>query len=300
MAASNESKKSSKAKKRKVATEQLRNVMSMGREAEESMGEALHIAVHVDNTCPRWLALAVRDALVPERDARVDVYVLDGRPSTAGVDVGIVVAGHSDALIRGAVRSYAGARQHVIVIAESSLDIPDTHLPAKVGQFVAHVMASERGPLLERFSNALLDSTEKDVSCAANFAFCREVATARLVSKVAARNALMGIADFIPGAGMPLMTMNQVNLGFDIAATYGHGLSIGRAPEVIVIVAAGLVYRGAARVLMRIMPRLSILIKLGVAYGGTLVTGRMMATHFVEGLPEAQATEELSPEVAGA
>lgn len=265
--------------------EQLRGVVNMGREAEESMDEVLHIAVHVDTTCPHWLAIAIRDALVSERDARVDALVLDGRPSVKGIDVGIVVAGRSEALIRGAIRSYAGARQHVIVVAESSLDIPSTHMPAKLGQFVNSVVASEHGPLLERFANALLDSTEKDVACAANFAFCRTVATARLVSKVAARNALMGVVDFIPGAGMPLMTMNQLNLGFDIAATYGQGLSLARVPEVAVIVAAGLAYRSVAHLLLRAAPALGIIIKAGVAYGGTLVTGRMMATHFTEGLP---------------
>lgn len=271
--------------KKNIPMEQLRGVVNMGREAEESMDEAMHLGIYVDTTCPKWLAATIRDAFMPERDARVDVFVLDGRPSVSGVDVGIVVAGHSEALIRGAVRSFAGVRQHVIVVAESSLDIPNANLPAKLGQYISDVVASEHGPLYERLANALLDSTEKDVSCAANFAFCREVATARLVSKVAARNAVMGVLDFIPGTGMPLMTMNQINMGFDIAATYGHGLSIGRVPEVIFIVAAGVTYRIIARFLVRSMPAIEILIKLGLAYGGTLVTGRALATHFTEGLP---------------
>ncbi len=282
--------KTNKAKK-KMPIDQLRGVVNMGREAEESMDEAMHLGIYVDTTCPRWLAVAIRDAFVPERDARVDVFVLDGHPSVAGVDVGIVVAGHSDALIRGAVRSFAGVRQHVIVVAESSLDIPNANLPAKLGQYISEVVASEHGPLYERLANALLDSTEKDVSCAANFAFCREVATARLVSKVAARNAVMGVVDFIPGAGMPIMTMNQINMGFDIAATYGHGLSFGRIPEVIFIVAAGVAYRSAARFLVRVMPTIGIVLKLGIAYGGTLVTGRALSTHFTEGLPAARNDE---------
>jgi uncharacterized protein (DUF697 family) len=285
-------------KQRKIAVDQLRGVVNMGREAEESMEEPLHVMICVDTKCPRWLALALRDAFMPERDARVDVCVLDGHPVVKNVDVGIIASGGSESLVRGAIRSFAGARQHVIVVAETSLDIPETHLPAKLGQFIADVVASEHGPLYDRLANALLDSTEKDVSCAANFAFCRDVATARLVSRVAARNAVMGVADFIPGAGMPLMTMNQINMGFDIAATYGRGLSLGRAPEVAVIVAAGLLYREAAHLLMRIMPRMGLITKIFVAYGGTLVTGRLLASHFVQGLPESdeEGAVEAEPE----
>ena len=162
-------------------------------------------------------------------------------------------------------------------------------------------VASERGPLRERLSAALLDSTDKDVSCAANFAFCREAATARLVSRVAARNVLMGLADFIPGGGMPLITTNQINMGFDIAASYGHGLTIGRVPEVIFIVAAGFVYRDVAKILTRAIPALGIITRIGIAYGGTLVTGRVLATHFSQELPPApddiQAPSKVVPAV---
>lgn len=273
---------------KKIPVDQIRGLVNMGREAEESMEEGIHLSVLVDTTCPKWLATAMRDVLMPERDARVDVLVLDGRPSTKGIDVGIVLAGRSEALVRGAIRSFAGARQHVIVVAESSLDIPESHLPAKLGQFVTDVVASEPGPLYERFASALIASTDKGVSCAANFAFCRDATTARLVSRCAAHNAVMGILDFIPGAGMPLMTMNQINLGFDIAATHGQGLSARRIPEVAVIIAAGLVYRGAARLLIRGVPALGVVIRAGLAYGGTLITGRMLSTHFMEELPAAE------------
>lgn len=288
---------------KKIPVDKLRGVMNMGREAEESMEEALHISIHVDTTCPRWLAEAVRDAFVPMRDAVVDVFVLDGHPSVKRVDVGIILCGRSESLIRGAIRSFAGVRQHVIVMAETSIDIPETHLPAKLGQFISDVVASEHGPLYERLANALLDSTEKDVSCAANFAFCRDVATARLVSRVAARNAVMGVADFIPGAGMPLMTMNQLNMGFDIAATYGKGLSIARVPEVAVILAAGFVYRDVARLLLRAVPKLGLVTRILIAYGGTLVTGKMMASHFMllpEGPDDLRRAIEVTPEAVEA
>ena len=74
----------------KIPVDQIRGLVNMGREAEESMGADIHISVLVDPTCPSWLAAAVRDALVPERDALVDVHELVEHPVVAGYDVGIM------------------------------------------------------------------------------------------------------------------------------------------------------------------------------------------------------------------
>lgn len=276
---------------KRFSTAKIRGVVNMGKESEESMDEALHLVVLVDEACPTWLAIAVRDVLVPERDAHVDVALLGSSYPVLGIDVAVIVAGGSEELVRNAVRMFAAQRHHVVVVAETSLDIPDTQLPAKLSQFVTVVVGSEKPQLYEKFSAALLDSTDKHVSCAANFGFCRNAATARLVSKCAARNAVMGVAGFVPGAGMPLMTMNQVNLSFDMAATYGKGLSLGRVPEVVFVVAAGIVYRGIGRMLLRRLPHVGHLLRIGLAYGGTLLTGRILSEHFVASLPPSDEVE---------
>ena len=270
---------------KRFSTERIRGVVNMGKESEESMDEALHLVVLVDEECPTWLAIAVRDALVPERDACVDVAKLGASHPVIGIDVAVIVAGGSEELVRNAIRLFAAQRHNVVVVAETSLDVPDTQLPAKLSQFVSVVVGSEQPQLYEKFAAALLDSTDKHVSCAANFGFCRDAATARLVSKCAARNAVMGVAGFVPGAGMPLMTMNQVNLSFDMAATYGKGLSVGRIPEVVFVVAAGIVYRSIGRMLLRRFPHVGHLLRIGLAYGGTLLTGRALSEHFTASLP---------------
>lgn len=276
---------------KRFSTAKIRGVVNMGKESEESMDEALHLVVLVDEACPTWLAIAVRDVLVPERDAHVDVALLGSSYPVLGIDVAVIVAGGSEELVRNAIRMFAAQRHYVVVVAETSLDIPDTQLPAKLSQFVTVVVGSEKPQLYEKFSAALLDSTDKHVSCAANFGFCRNAATARLVSKCAARNAVMGVAGFVPGAGMPLMTMNQVNLSFDMAATYGKGLSLGRVPEVVFVVAAGIVYRGIGRMLLRRLPHVGHLLRIGLAYGGTLLTGRILSEHFVASLPPSDEVE---------
>lgn len=265
---------------KKLSMDSIRGLVNMGREAEESMEVDLHIRVMVDPSAQDWLVCAVRDALVPERDARVDVTGLGYAGVVTEVDVGIVVAGGSDEGVRTAIRTFAGTRRSVIVVAASSLDVPQTNLPSKLGQYVSEAISSDQEGLYERLANAMLDATDKDVSCAANFAFCRDVATARLVSKCAARNAFMSVADFIPGAGMPLMTMNQINLCFDMAASYGRGMGVGRVPEVVAVACAGFAYRWAARTAARFVPILSLVFHIGFAYGGTLVTGRMLSTHY--------------------
>ncbi len=262
-----------------ISMDKIRGLVNMGRVAEKSMEDDLHIRVLVDHEAEKWLICAVRDALVPERDARVDVGELTHLEGISEVDVGIIVAGGSDAKVRTAIRTFVGTRRHVIVVAHSSLDVPQANLPSKLGRYASEAIASDREGLYERLANSLLNATDKDVPCAANFAFCRDAATARLVSKCAARNAFMSVADFIPGAGMPLMTMNQINLCFDMAACYGQGLSVSRVPEVVAVACAGFAYRWAARTASRFMPALSLVLQAGFAYGGTLVTGRMLTTH---------------------
>ena len=89
---------------KRIPVDQLRGVVNMGRVAEESMDENIRISVLVDTTCPRWLGIAIRDALVPERDAFVDVKEIVARPEVKGFDVGIIVAGRSDELVCDAMR----------------------------------------------------------------------------------------------------------------------------------------------------------------------------------------------------
>ena len=250
------------------------------------MDVPIHLAIHVDKTAPSWLVCAVRDAFVPERDAVVDVSEVSKSPAVFGIDVALVLCGSDEEMVRETVRHFAGTRHHVCMVAETALNIPQIMLPSKLGQYVKSVVASEAGPLLERLATTVLESTEKTVSFAANFAFFRETATARLVSKAAARNALMGVADFIPGAGLPLMTMNELNLAFDIAASFGQGLSVARIPEVIFVIAAGFVYRKFSSGLCRAIPSLSLVWHAGAAYAGTILTGRMLADHFSYGEQE--------------
>lgn len=278
-----------------IPIDQLKGVVNMGRESEESMDVPIHLSILVDTTAPEWLVTTVRDAFVPERDAVVDVGAVSKNPTVFGIDVALVLCGSDEDMIRETVRTFAGTRHHVLMVAESSLDIPQIMLPSKLGEYVKSVVASEHGPLLERLASTILASTEKTVSFAANFAFFRDTATARLVSKAAARNALMGVVDFIPGAGMPLMTMNQLNLGFDIAASFGQGLSPARVPEVIFIIASGFVYRRVSHAFCRAVPSLSLLWRAGAAYAGTILTGRMLADHFVYGEHQLEA-----PQVSGA
>ena len=269
-----------------IPVDQLKGVINLGRESEESMDVPIHLAIHGDKTAPSWLVCAVRDAFVPERDAVVDVSEVSKSPAVFGIDVALVLCGSDEEMVRETVRHFAGTRHHVCMVAETALNIPQIMLPSKLGQYVKSVVASEAGPLLERLATTVLESTEKTVSFAANFAFFRETATARLVSKAAARNALMGVADFIPGAGLPLMTMNELNLAFDIAASFGQGLSVARIPEVIFVIAAGFVYRKFSSGLCRAIPSLSLVWHAGTDYAGTILTGRMLADHFSYGEQE--------------
>ncbi len=50
---------------------------------------------------------------------------------------------------------------------------------------------------------------------------------------------MLGVAIFIPGRGLPVLTLNQIRMVLRIAAAHGEALDKERAVEILTVVAAG-------------------------------------------------------------
>ncbi|MEZ5100957.1 MAG: hypothetical protein R3C15_14395 [Thermoleophilia bacterium] len=86
-------------------------------------------------------------------------------------------------------------------------------------------------------------------------------------------NGGVGAAVFVPGADLPVLTLNQLRLAARIAALHGIVLDRGRLKELVAVVGVGFGMRAVARQLLGVVPGPGWALKGAVAYGGTRAIG---------------------------
>ena len=256
----------------------LLEVLSQGRDSRADADEPLKICVLVDLDAPRYLALAVRDALVPKTPtAAVDVWPLGVRLDAIDEppDAAVVIPGASAADCAEAVRHMAGLAVPSCLVVPSALDAPDLGPDAQAGDLVGVVAASDAAALPQKLASWLVRAVgEKCVALAAAFPVCRQAVVDGLALRCALENAALGAVSLVPGSDFPLMTTNQAKLAVQMSSCYGASLSPRRAAELAGVVGAGAMYRSCARSVAGLLPGIGNLLKAGIAFGGTMATAR--------------------------
>lgn len=268
----------------RIPVSKVVEVADKAREAAGSIDEALYVSVLVGPEVPRWMAMTVKEALVPQMGAStVDVQDLRSfRGAVAEADLAILLAGGSEDLAVQALTSYARAGVPCAVCVETSLDAPEVELPEGLGSYVRLVAGSSDEALLDALCQWMLDEARDPVAVAANFVFCRAAETDRLIQRCALSNAAVGTVDLIHGADLPIMVANQAKLVFDLAAAHGEGASLSRLAELAAVTGAGFAYRGLARTLTARVRPLAFAVRGLVGYAGSLITGSALAARFGE------------------
>ena len=128
-----------------------------------------------------------------------------------------------------------------------------------------------------------LNAPAKRMALAAGLSFMRLSLSMELATQTALRNAGVGLVLVIPGADMPVITLNQAKLVLQIACVYGQPLDQGRIVEIGAVVAGAFGFRALARELSAAVPALGWGIKGTVAYAGTLAMGKAAIECFEEG-----------------
>ncbi|MDR0515246.1 MAG: hypothetical protein LBG81_08845 [Coriobacteriaceae bacterium] len=134
----------------------------------------------------------------------------------------------------------------------------------------------------------------KRLAFAQAFPFVVRPLSAEAVISTALQNAGIGFVAFLPGADLPVMTLNQAKMLLQVAAAYGQEMSLARAKELAVVIGGAFVCRSLARQLVAFVPALGWVIKAGVGFSGTLAMGFAAIEYFErggspEGLPPAMA-----------
>ena len=124
---------------------------------------------------------------------------------------------------------------------------------------------------------------ERAYMWAARLPVLRPPVVEHIIQKFSRQNGILGVAIFIPGADMPVLTLNQIRMVFRIAAAYGEEIDRDRALEILAVVGAGFGFRALAREAMGFVPGVGWAIKGGIAYVGTRALGRAAARYFEAG-----------------
>lgn len=268
-----------KGSKVKEAIKKGIEVLSSGKKSIDERNETITVRVHVDTSCPRELALATKDALVPQRSGGI-VNVCDLTIPTGSTypDVAIVLIGQRDAA--SLVSTYAYAGIPVLMIGECALDMPDLSLSEEAAAYVSGLAVSDAAELPEALGEWLVKQVDNRIALSANFVCCRHDTVERLVTRCSLENAAVGAVSLIPRSDFPIMTANQASMALDISAAYGKDADVSRLFELAAVVALGYCYRSLARTSASIMPNIEHVLKAGVGYAGTYVTGNALRLRF--------------------
>lgn len=242
-------------------------VAGAGRASAREARTPVCVRVLVDASCPRWLALAARDALVPDRGgARVLVEGADRPVAAEGPDAALVLAGEG----RGALAARAWARSGV----PTALLAPGS---APGAEGVEAIAVSAPGELAAPLGAWLAAATDRPLAMASAFPVCRAAVCAARVRSCAARNAALAALAPAHGADLPIMCASQASLALETAAAGNLGLGAARVAEVAAVCALGTLWRACARALAR---RSGLPVRATgalVAAAGTLATGAALA-----------------------
>lgn len=289
----------------------VKALLSAATDIESAKNTPLSVSVYIDDTAPGDVVGHVRNAFASAgAHTRVTIgYLDDGRLTPHETDdMAVIVAGVAEH-VGACARELRAAGVPAMVAttcpalvrdmaAAMSNAIPEGDLVAPEAPAGAEAQAAEaagddepialddaaRASLNKRMGEWILDACSgKKLAFALAFPFVRNPLSIDVVKATALQNAGIGAVLFIPGADMPVMTLNQAKMLLQIAAAYGQPMTIQRVKELAAVVGGAFACRSVARQLAGVVPGLGWAVKAGVGYTGTLAMGYAAIEYFEKG-----------------
>ncbi len=206
---------------------------------------------------------AIRADDSPE-GAAVLVYVLGRDPGEADEE---------------ALKRARRARTPVVAVVVGPVS-EDVSIPYVFATDVVRVPAGAGFPL-EGIARVVASRLgEEGAALAARAPVLRDAVCAELIASFSRRNGILGAAVFVPGADLPLLTLNQLRLVLRIAQAHGEEVGQERLPDLAATLGAGFGLRAAARELLDLVPVAGWALKGAVAYAGTRAVGEAAVKRF--------------------
>jgi len=172
------------------------------------------------------------------------------------------------------LRAASRARIPIVAVSEAAA------LPYVLANDIVRIPPGQGFPV-ERIAEVLARRLDDEgLSLAARLPVLRRPVTERLISAASRRNGLIGVAVFVPGVDMPILTFNQLRMVLRIALAHGEGIDRSRAVELAGVVGAGFTFRAVARSLLDFVPFAGWAVKGAIAYTGTRAVGEAAVRYF--------------------
>jgi uncharacterized protein (DUF697 family) len=238
-------------------------------------GAAALVPVLVEELAHGGVRAAVREQ-GPLDGAAAVVHIFAGSPTE-----------DDERLLRDATR----ARLPVVAV------VPDaaggrTHVPYVLDENVVRVPRGSgfpTGEIAQRLARALGESA---TPLAARLPVLREAVCEELIRKFSRQNGILGVAIFVPGADLPILTANQIRLILRIADAHGFEIDRERIPEVAAVIGSAFGLRALARRAIGYVPFVGWMVKGGIAYVGTRALGKAAVRYFEKRAPVTKVAGE--------
>lgn len=298
----------------------IKAVIDEATNIDEARRTSLSVSVYLDDSAPGDVQAHVRQAFASASPhARVSLMYLDGRPFApfSGDDMAVIVAGLNEQVGEYASQVRAAGVPVMVVTTLPSLvaDIAEAQgAPIPHGDLVAPkepkadpaslpapdaagdgaaAAAANEPYALDAAAAASLNArmggwviaacNDKRLAFALAFPFVRKPLSLEAVNATALQNAGVGLLVIIPGADMPVMTLNQAKMLLQIAAAYGEELNMERVKELAALVGGAFACRAVARQLVAFVPALGWAVKAAIGYSGTVAMGRAAIEYYEDG-----------------
>jgi uncharacterized protein (DUF697 family) len=211
----------------------------------------------------------------------VAAAVREQGPVEGGIALVHILAGAVDDDDERVLKEAAHVRIPIIVVTR---DDPG-HIPYVLDQNLVRVGPGNALPVEEIATRLARALGEAATPLAARLPVLRRPVCEELIRKFSRQNGFIGVVFFIPGADLPVLTLNQIRLLLRIADAYGFEIDKERLPEVLAVIGSGFGFRALARHGVGLVPLVGWMLKGGIAYAGTRALGEAAVRYFERRAP---------------
>lgn len=249
----------------------------------------ISVSILIDSTASGELCGHVRSRFASEAaNTRVRINYLDDITSVEAVhkddDIAVIVAGE-DTRAGSVTQAFRKAGVAVLVVSED--DVACALLAEESGCAIPKedIISSKKPDFDERMGKWIIavSGSKKDLAFAYSFPFVRRPLALESITATSMQNAAVGFVPFLPGADMPIMTLNQIKMTLQIATAYGQNIDKERAKEIIAVVGGAFACRQVVRSVTKLVPAVGWLVSGAMGFAATEAMGRALLEYFEAG-----------------